>query len=220
LGHAELIQTTAGDALVVEDAKVVVDELMRLHRLADRLLLLAASEHPDFLRTSSLDVESTVVDTVRRWTPVERRWVLGDLDEAIVEADADRLALALDALIENAVKHTSPEDTITVSVRVRDAMAVIGVTDTGTGISREHLSMIFDRFARPDPARSREGGGVGLGLAIVKTVAEAHGGWVSVRSDPGEGSAFELALPISGAPPTPASAPFGLGSVRAAAERE
>jgi signal transduction histidine kinase len=198
LGHAELIQKGAGDALVAEDAHVVVDELMRLRRLAERLLLLAASEHPDFLRRSRLDVESTVVDTVRRWTPVERRWVLGELEEATVDADPDRLALALDALIENAVKHTGPEDSITFSVRHRDGVVVIGVADTGTGISPSDLSRIFDRFARPDPGRSREGGGVGLGLAIVKTVAEAHGGWVAVRSDPGQGSVFELAVPVSG----------------------
>jgi signal transduction histidine kinase len=215
LGHAEFIQRSAGEALVAEDARVVVDELMRLRRLAERLLLLAASEHPDFLRRSSLDVESTVLDTVRRWTPVERRWVLGELEEATVHADPDRLALALDALIENAVKHTGPEDSITFSVRHRDGMVVIGVADTGTGISPKDQSRIFDRFARPDTGRSREGGGVGLGLAIVKTVAEAHGGWVAVRSDPGKGSVFELALPNSGRPATSEStrAEIGAGSL-------
>ncbi|MFL5797870.1 MAG: sensor histidine kinase [Actinomycetota bacterium] len=212
LGHAELIHKGAGDALVAEDARVVVDELMRLRRLADRLLLLAASEHPGFLRRSRLDVESTVVDTVRRWTPVERRWVLGEVEEAAVDADADRLALALDALIENAVKHTGPEDSITFSVRRRDGVAIIGVADTGTGISPEDQSRIFDRFARPDSGRSREGGGVGLGLAIVKTVAEAHGGWVAVRSDPGKGSVFELALPVSGSPARSAHAELGAGA--------
>ncbi len=212
LGHAELIQKGADDALVAEDANVVVDELMRLRRLAERLLLLAASEHPHFLRRSRLDVESTVVDTVRRWTPVERRWVLGELEEATVDADPDRLALALDALIENAVKHTGPEDSVTFSVRHRDGMVVIGVADTGTGISPSDLSRIFDRFARPDPGRSREGGGVGLGLAIVKTVAEAHGGWVAVRSDPGKGSVFELAVPISGRPAASESARAELGT--------
>ncbi len=207
LGHAELIQKDADDALVAEDARVVVEELMRLRRLADRLLLLAASEHADFLRRSRLDVESTVVDTVRRWTPVERRWVLGELEEATIDADPDRLALALDALIENAVKHTAPEDSITFSVRHRDGMAVIGVADTGTGISPGDVDRIFDRFARPDPGRSREGGGVGLGLAIVKTVAEAHGGSVEVRSHPGRGSVFELALPIAVRPGKSESAP-------------
>ncbi len=212
LGHAELIQKGADDALVAEDANVVVDELMRLRRLAERLLLLAASEHPHFLRRSRLDVESTVVDTVRRWTPVERRWVLGELEEATVDADPDRLALALDALIENAVKHTGPEDSVTFSVRHRDGMVVIGVADTGTGISPSDQSRIFDRFARPDPGRSREGGGVGLGLAIVKTVAEAHGGWVAVRSDPGKGSVFELAVPISGRPAASESARAELGT--------
>jgi len=197
LGHAELIQKTSSEAPVREDARVMVDELVRLHRLADRLLLLAASEHPDFLRTTPLEVESMLVETLKRWTPVQRRWVLGELDEATVDADPDRLSLALDALIENAVKHTAPDDSIAVSLRRRDGLAIIGVADTGPGISQAALGRIFDRFARSDPGRSREGGGVGLGLAIVKAVAEAHGGSVSVRSDPGEGSLFELALPVA-----------------------
>jgi signal transduction histidine kinase len=216
LGHAELIQKAAVDPLVAEDARVVMDELLRLRRLADRLLLMAASEHPDFLHRTRLDVETTVVDTVRRWAPVPRRWVLDELEEAVVDADPDRLALALDALVDNAVKHTTQDDSVTFSVRLRDGMAVISVADTGEGVAPEDLARIFDRFARSDPGRSREGGGMGLGLAIVKTVAEAHGGSVAVQSDLGAGTVFELALPLarsSSGPTDPALAALGTGTV-------
>ena len=203
LGHAELVQHAVdGDdriAQVSQDAQVVVDELTRLRRLAERLLLLAASEHPDFVHKVRLEIEPVVVDTLRRWTPIPRRWVLGELDEATVDADPDRLSLALDALIENAVKHTGPEDSITLSVRRFDGSATVAVRDTGVGIAERDLARIFDRFARSDAARSREGGGVGLGLAIVRTVAEAHGGSVDVKSTPGAGSTFELTLPITAA---------------------
>ena len=89
-------------------------------------------------------------------------------------------------------------------------MAILGVADTGTGIAPEDLARIFDRFARADAGRSREGGGVGLGLAIVKAVAEAHGGSVAVRSELGGGSVFELALPMRQPSPAPESAPAEL----------
>jgi signal transduction histidine kinase len=212
LGHAELIQKGADDFVVAEDARVVMDELLRLRRLADRLLLLAASEHPDFLHRTRLDVESTVVDTVRRWAPVPRRWVLDELEEAAVDADPDRLALALDALVENAVKHTVQDDTVTFSVRQRGGMAVISVADTGEGVAPEDLGRIFDRFARSDPGRNREGGGMGLGLAIVRTVAEAHGGSVAVQSDLGSGTVFQLVLPLARSSRTAESPLAALGT--------
>jgi len=122
---------------------------------------------------------------------------VGAVDEATVDGDPDRLQLALDALIENAVKHTTPEDSIELSLERRAETAVLAVADTGTGISPEGLERIFDRFARADPARSRDGGGVGLGLSVVKAVAEAHGGSVDVRSSPGKGSTFALRLPLA-----------------------
>ena len=203
LGHAELIQQSSGEPLVRDDAGVVVEELTRLRRLAERLLLLAASEHPDFIRTSRLDMEPVVVEALRRWTPVPRQWVLGDVEEATVEADQDRLSLAIDELIENAVKHTAPDQRITVSVQRRDGSGVISIADDGAGIPPPDLDRIFDRFARVDPARSRNGGSFGLGLSIVKTVAEAHGGRVLVRSAQGEGTVFEVMLPLAhnGGPP-------------------
>jgi signal transduction histidine kinase len=201
LGHAELLQRTAADPLSREDTQVIVDELTRLRRLADRLLLLAASEHPDFLQRTRMEVEPVVVEVLRRWMPVARQWAVGDLGEATIEADPDRLALALDALVENAVKHTEPRDSITVSMGSGEGMVIIAVADTGTGIPAEKIDRIFDRFARSDPGRSRDdGGGVGLGLSIVKTVAEAHGGSVGVRSTVGRGSVFELRLPLVSEP--------------------
>jgi signal transduction histidine kinase len=195
LGHAELIERGAREPLIREDAKVVVDELMRLRRLSDRLLLLAASEHPDFLRVQPMELDAALLETLRRWTPVPRRWSLGEIDDVTVHADPDRLELAIDALVENAVKHTTPEDSITLSVARRDGQAVISVADTGSGVEAADVDRIFGRFTRSDQGRSRDGGGTGLGLAIVKTVAEAHGGTVAVRSVRGHGCVFDLALP-------------------------
>src|SRR4029450_3417559 len=87
------------------DSRIVVDELLRLRRLADRLLLLATSEDPDFLSRSPVDVDQLLTDALQRWTPIDRRWRLQPAEPAGVVGDLDRLGLALDALIENAVKH-------------------------------------------------------------------------------------------------------------------
>ena len=203
LGHAELIQRSATDPTLADDAAVIADELMRLRRLTDRLLLLAGSEDPEFLHPAVVDVETIVMDAVRRWTATPRRWLLGAAEEATVIADADRLEVALDALIENAVNHTQEQDTIEVAIHRRDAQAVISVRDTGAGIPTDDLDHIFDRFARADPGRSRNTGGFGLGLSIVKTIVDAHNGEVRVTSAIGVGSTFEILLPLWSVVPTP-----------------
>jgi len=197
LGHAELIERAATNPVVAEDARVVTDELMRLRRLSTRMLLLASAEGPDFLHLTPVPVESVVVDALGRWGHVPRRWRLGPVAETTVLGDRDRLAVALDALLENAVAHTTPGDRIEVSARLEDAGVVLAVADSGSGIQDSDLRRIFQRFARAEPSRSRPAGGLGLGLAIVQAIAEAHGGSVSVQSTFGHGSEFEVHLPLA-----------------------
>jgi signal transduction histidine kinase len=196
LGHTELIQRRATDPTIVEDVDVIADELARLRRLVDGLLLLAGTEDPQQLHLVPVDVAEIVVDAFRRWAATPRRWVLGAAEEAIVLADRDRLAVAFDALIENAVQHTREQDTIEVAVRPRGGTAVVSFRDTGTGIPDEDLDRIFDRFARADPGRSRHTGGFGLGLSIVRAIVEAHLGTVHVMSRVDVGTTFEIALPL------------------------
>jgi signal transduction histidine kinase len=195
LGHVELIEQSATDQAIAADARVAADELMRIRRLTSRLLLLASTDAADFLCPAPVDVEELLVETLRRWSHTPRRWSVGDLVPELVRADGDRLVLALDALIENAVDHTSPDDRIELSARQEDGGVVFSVTDTGSGIPAAELERIFGRFARVDAGRSRQAGGFGLGLAIVKAITEAHGGSVRARSAEGEGSVFELCLP-------------------------
>ncbi len=196
LGHTELIQRRATDPTIVEDVDVIADELARLRRLVDGLLLLAGTDDPQQLHLVPVDVGEIVADAVRRWAATPRRWVLGAAEEAVVLADRDRLAVAFDALIENAVQHTREQDTIEVGVRRRDGTAVISFRDTGTGIPMEDLDRIFDRFARADPGRSRHTGGFGLGLSIVRAIVEAHLGSVRVTSQVDVGTTFEIDLPL------------------------
>jgi signal transduction histidine kinase len=197
IGHAELMRAASGSGAISHDAGVVINELMRLRRLAERLLLLAGAEAPDFLHKRPIEVEPILVEALSRWAPTPRHWRLGDTDEAIVDADGERLAMAIDALVENAVKHTTPDDWIELSVR-RNREVDIAVADSGMGIAAGDLPRIFERFERGDVSRRRDGHGMGLGLAIVKTIAEAHGGTVRVQSELGRGSQFEIVLAEAG----------------------
>jgi len=206
LGHAELIERGRGDPEMAEDARIVIDELVRLRRLADRLLLLATTEDPDFLSRSPVDVAELLAAALQRWAPIDRRWRLGPVEPATVDGDPDRLGLALDALVENAVKHTAPSDEIRLGARSSGDQVAITVVDSGAGMPADQLATIFERFTRLDEARTRDRGGVGLGLAIVQAIARAHGGTVRVRSAPGAGSAFELALPLGRTPNSPVGA--------------
>jgi signal transduction histidine kinase len=202
LGHAELIEQAATDQSVASDARVVTGELARLRRLTNRLLLLASAGAPDFLQVGPVPADSLVLDALERWGHVPRRWRLGDVAEVTVLGDGDRLIVALDALLENAVAHTEPGDRIEVSVGLDEDSAVISVTDSGCGISKTDLDRIFGRFTRAEPYRSREAGGFGLGLPIVQAIAEAHHGSVRVHSSSGQGSTFEMVIPaVPGAKP-------------------
>jgi signal transduction histidine kinase len=123
-----------------------------------------------------------------------------------VLGDRDRLAVALDTLLENAVAHTTPGDRIEVSAWVEGTAVVLAVSDSGCGIQDADLQRVFQRFARAEPHRSRPSGGLGLGLAIVQAIAEAHGGSARVHSTFGHGSQFEVLLPLAPAAPAPAAA--------------
>jgi two-component system, OmpR family, sensor kinase len=197
LGHAELITRAATDQAIARDARVAVDELLRMRRLANRLVLLASTDSPDFLHLTPVDAAGLVMETLHRWSQTPRRWSLAALTDAAVQADQDRLTLALDALIENAVDHTDLDGRIELGARREGEEIVFTVRDWGSGIPSGEIGQIFDRFTRVGTGRSRETGGFGLGLAVVKAIAEAHHGSVRVHSTVGLGSVFELLLPAS-----------------------
>lgn len=197
LGHAELLASElAGQQQ--RDIHVVVGELERLKALSERLLLVAAAENPEFLSLESTDLDMLAADLFLRWQPIAaRRWKLGQLEPVTALVDTERLGLALDALVENAVRHTDPQDEITVSVTgdAGDRYARIVVEDGGAGIAEADIPHIFDRFRSFSGGRGSGARGTGLGLTLVRAVARGHGGEVTVQSTLGEGSRFELLLP-------------------------
>jgi signal transduction histidine kinase len=195
LGHAELIERAATDQEIARDARVAVSELQRMRRLTSRMLILASAERAELLAPVSVDIRDFLRETFDRWAHVPRRWSLGEVPDATVWADRDRLTLAVDALIENAVHHTTDEGSIGLSARCEGDSIIIAVTDSGPGIADSDVGRIFGRFARVDSGRNRAVGGFGLGLALVQAIAEAHHGTVRVHSTIGRGSVFELRLP-------------------------
>ncbi len=208
-GHLELLRREQPEAPELE---VALDELGRMERIVERLLLLAKSEQQGFA-FQEIDLEAFLSDLFMRWSEVApRAWRL-DVDLAgRLRADPEALRDALDALLENAVKYTDPGDAVELEAHADGAGGVvIDVSDSGTGVPPEALPRIFDRWTRADGARTRERGGAGLGLAIVAAVARAHGGRCSVRALP-RGTAFRLHLPVRVAldkAPSPAPAPEG-----------
>jgi signal transduction histidine kinase len=103
-------------------------------------------------------------------------------------------------LVDNAIRYTRADGRVDVSLAAGDAEVVLDVRDTGLGIPQRDLPRIFERFYRIDRARSRETGGTGLGLSIVRHVVENHGGRISVESELGVGTRFEVRLPAAQEP--------------------
>jgi signal transduction histidine kinase len=192
-GHLEVLRRTNGRGDGAVD--VALDELGRMERLLDRLLLLARADQPNFLEPEAIQLDQFLEDAFMRWTEVARRvWRLGRLAPGTLSADPEQLRAALDALLENAVKYSDVHDEIELTATARGRRVTIEVRDTGIGIPEEAASRIFDRFSRADAARTRAQGGVGLGLAIVDAIAKAHGGRAGVRRLQ-RGSLFSIDLP-------------------------
>ena len=124
----------------------------------------------------------------------QRLIIEGD-EQVQVEADAVFLRQALVNIIHNAVKYSPAGETISVCVRNSDSTVCIEIGDHGPGIPLEDQAKVFDRFYRVDKARWRESGGTGLGLAIAKWVVQAHGGSITLDSEPNSGSTFRITLP-------------------------
>ena len=192
-GHLEVLRHNGHGP--IQEVDVAVDELGRIERILQQLLLLAKTDHPDFVVLDEIDPEVLLEDVLMRWSEVApRAWRLGPVPAGSLRADPEALRIALDALLENAVHYTEASDAIELRARAEASTIVIEVEDEGCGVDAEALGHIFERFARADPARSRAHGGVGLGLAIVDAIAKAHHGSCAVRTAKA-GSIFSLRLP-------------------------
>jgi len=185
-------------ALVAADSGVD-----RTIRLVQDLLLLAradAGQGPPCRETVSLTIVLTeTVELVRAAQGMRRPNIKLSLpdDDCYLDGDADALRRLFANLLENALRHTPPEGTITMSTHQNDTTVTVFVVDNGEGIAPKHLPHLFDRFYRADTARSGATGGTGLGLAICRSIAEAHGGTITLESRVGVGTTVQVTLPLA-----------------------
>lgn len=192
-GHLELMGDDPGDRR--ETLALVNDELDRMSRLVNDLLLLAKAEQPHFLQLEPLDLGEFTEELHAKIAALgDRCWTLEGKASGAIVADRQRLTQAIVNLAQNATQHTQPGDAIALGSALHPTQVRFWVRDTGTGIAPEQQQRIFHRFTRGGRRRSE---GAGLGLAIVKAIAEAHHGGVELKSTVGQGSTFTLTLPVN-----------------------
>ena len=175
-------------------------ETDRLIRLVNELLVLTRAD------AGSLKLETRPVDLVE--LAGERCELLSNLGTRQgvelkvvphsipqILADPDRLSQVIDNLLDNAIRHSPPNSTITVSITEADGGLECSIADQGTGIPSEHIPFIFERFYRVDRSRDRKDGGTGLGLAIARALISAQGGHISAQSIDGQGTTIKFWLP-------------------------
>ncbi len=184
----------------MESVETAIDELDRMNRLVGDLLRLARTAAADFLKPSSLALRPFLQELMlKAYALAPRTWVLGSVPGLTLTADSDQLMGAFLNLLQNAVDHTQPSDSIGLKAVLRDGGVEIAVWDTGEGIAPQDLDRIFERFYRAQASPGAAGRGSGLGLTIVEAVVRAHGGSVQVDSRAGGGTIFTVRLP---APPS------------------
>jgi two-component system, OmpR family, sensor kinase len=176
---------------------LIAREAGRMGRLVDDLLLLAKFDAGRPLDRRPVDLASIAAEAVQqaRMVAPGRPITLETAEPVIADADPERLRQIIDNLIGNAIQHTPPGSPVTVTVANEPGSAWLTVADRGPGMTPEQASHVFERFYRTDSARTRASGGAGLGLAIAASLAAAHGGELTVDTQPGRGAAFHLRLP-------------------------
>jgi two-component system OmpR family sensor kinase len=173
-------------------------ESERMSVLVDDLLLLARLDEGRPLAREPVELDELVAEAVETARAVDPgRAIACSLEPAPVLGDRVRLRQVVDNLLANTRAHTPAGTSVRVGVSRVNGNGVIEVADDGPGMSPEQVGRVFERFYRADPSRARASGGVGLGLSIVAAVAEAHGGTVSARAEPGAGARFRVELPLT-----------------------
>lgn len=182
-------------------------ETERLIRLVNELLVLTRADAGSLqLNLQSLDlaelarVRCEVFSGLATRQGIKWECRSGCQSDLRVHADPDRLSQVIDNLLDNAIRHSPENSTITVTIQPASEGVECSIADQGTGIPAQHLPFIFERFYRVDPSRNRKDGGTGLGLAIARALIHAQGGQISAQSTEGQGTTIRFWLPIYPSP--------------------
>jgi two-component system OmpR family sensor kinase len=191
-GHLEFLEEEPAERS--RTVKLLLDELDRMGRIVDDLLLLAQANEPDFLQLDLVNVATLTTELETKASALgQREWRVEATGRGVIVADRQRLTQAVVQLAQNAVQHTDEGVRIALGSLVVPGEARFWVHDDGPGIPPEDRERIFERFVRGSGGlRSR---GAGLGLAIVRAIAAAHGGRVALETSPGAGTRFTIVVP-------------------------
>lgn len=197
-GHVELLDLLPDPEERRATTALIVDEIERMNRIVDELLLLARSERPGFLAIEQVDLAELTVDVHRKAAVLcEREWVLEACADAVIAADGQRLTQAMVQLAENACQHTPAGSPVRIGSAADDGTVRMWVHDAGPGVRPEAAERIFQRFVKG----AEHAGGSGLGLSIVAAIAEAHGGHARLEPNVRSGARFEIVVPRQAVPP-------------------
>ena len=180
----------------------ISDEIDREAKIIDDLLsLVKLDKAANTLVTEQVDINQLIKQILKRLRPIADKRDIELTFETIREVSADvdetKLSLAINNLIENAIKYNKDGGFVKVSIDADHKFFYIQVKDSGDGIAPEYQDLIFERFYRIDKARSRQTGGTGLGLAITRNVVHLHDGIIKVSSKEGEGTTFTVRIPLN-----------------------
>jgi len=201
-GEAEVVLERGKDVEEYRDVmESVVLEMDRLTRMINRLLYLSRGDSGmdklDIKKVELMGLLSKMVEFYR--VLAERKNIVLDLSTKegsfFVQADHSKLEDLFSNIIENAIRYTPENGSITIKIATQKDKHVISISDTGIGIPEEEQGKIFERFYRVDKARSRDDGGAGLGLSIAAMIVKMHKGEIKVKSQPNKGSVFTVSLP-------------------------
>lgn len=194
-GHLELMGDSPEER--EEVVRLVTDELDRMGRIVEDLLLLAKAQQPDFVRPEPVSLAELTSDIDAKVRPLgDRSWRLETIAEGTARLDPQRITQAMVQLAANAVRYSPAGSTVRIGSAVMGSDVRLWVSDAGSGIPAEDHGRIFERFSRGGRTARGGDGGAGLGLAIVRAIAEAHHGRIDLRSAPGRGSTFTLVVPV------------------------
>jgi two-component system OmpR family sensor kinase len=192
-GHLELLGEDPVER--EETIALVTDELDRMARFVEDLLLLAKAEQGDFLHLGPLDLDVLTDELYAKAKALaDRDWHLSGSGTGRLTADRQRITQAVMQLAQNAAEHTQPGERISLGSSISGGQARLWVADSGPGIPKQEHEQIFERFHRAGDGRRRSDG-AGLGLSIVRAIAVAHGGRIELDAREGAGSTFTLIVP-------------------------
>lgn len=186
-----------------ELTEIIHDETLRMRRLVNDLLDLAQLESGQFqMSFAKTDISAVVRRVVRKFhalaseRSIHVAYEPPSDDLVYVLADHDRMEQVFTNLVDNAIRHTGPDGHVKIKMQTSAEYAQVAVSDTGSGIPKEDLPFIWERFYKADKARTRGSGGTGLGLAITRHIVLEHGGDIIVESSLGHGTSFTVSIPL------------------------